>query len=102
MEAVGEILQVLALGGIDDADAVERNVQVLRGGLHFGRVAEQDGRAEAQRGKLPRGLQDARLLALRENDPLRMPLQFFDDAADETHGRSFRFQVSSIKFQNRE
>ena len=27
MKALGEILQILALGGIDDADAVERNVQ---------------------------------------------------------------------------
>jgi len=34
---------------------------------------------------LPRGLQNARLGAFGKNDPLGMPLQFFDDIADETH-----------------
>ena len=61
-------------------------------------VAEHDGRAQPQRVKLPRRLQNARLLAFGKNDPLRMPLQFFDDIADETHERSFKFQVSSCKF----
>jgi hypothetical protein len=35
--------------------------------------------------ELPRRLQNARLLAFGENHPLGMPLQFFDDIADETH-----------------
>ncbi len=93
-----EIFQVLARGGIDDADAFERNVQVRRDFLDFRVVAEHDGRAEPQRVKLPRRLQNARLLAFGENDPLRMPLQFFDDIADETHNAvsSFRFQVASF------
>ena len=73
------------VGGIDDADAFERNVQFLGDRLDFGRVAEHDGRAEPQRVKLPRRLQDARLLAFGKHHPLGMPLQFFDDVADETH-----------------
>jgi hypothetical protein len=36
--------------------------------------------------KLPRCLQDARFRAFGKNHPLRMPLQFFDDIANETHG----------------
>jgi hypothetical protein len=61
-------------------------------------VAEHDGRTEPQRVKLPRGLQDARLLAFGKNDPLRMPLQFFDDVADETHGD--RLALRNLKLQN--
>ena len=87
MKAPDEIFRILALGGIDDADAFERNFQ--RGGnfLHLGLVAEHDGRAKPQRIKLPRGLQDARLVALGKHDALGMPLQLFNDIADETHGR---------------
>ena len=51
----------------------------------FAVIAEQDGRAEPQRMKLPRRLQDARFLAFGKNHPFRMPLQFFDDVADKTH-----------------
>jgi hypothetical protein len=49
-------------------------------------VAEDDGRAEPQGMKLPGRLQDARFLAFWKNHPFRMPLQFFDDVADKTHG----------------
>jgi hypothetical protein len=86
-KSAGEIFQILARGGIDDADAVERNVQALGDRLHLFRLAEHDGRAQPQRVKLPRGLQNARLLAFGKHHPLRMPLQFFDDIADETHPR---------------
>ena len=69
MKALGEIVQVLALGGIDDADAFQRNVQVRRRPPSLWPVAEQNGRAQPQRIKLPRGLQDARLRRLRETPP---------------------------------
>jgi hypothetical protein len=36
--------------------------------------------------ELARRLQDARLGPFREHNPLRMPLQLFDDTANETHG----------------
>ena len=49
-------------------------------------VAQKDGRAEPQRIKLARRLQHARLRAFRKNNPFGMPLQFFNDVADETHG----------------
>ena len=97
MEALGEILQVLAVGGIDDADAVERNIQFLRDGIHLERIAEQDGRAQLQRGKLPRRLQDARLLAFGKNDPFGMPLQFFDDPANESHGDRLALKSETAK-----
>jgi hypothetical protein len=35
--------------------------------------------------ELPRRLQNARLRAFGKHHPLGMPLQFFDDVADETH-----------------
>ena len=92
MKALREIFQIFARGGIDDADAFERNVQTVRDLLYFRVVAEHDGRAEPQRVKLPRRLQNARLLAFGEHDPLGMPLQFFDDIADETHERQISRQ----------
>jgi hypothetical protein len=36
--------------------------------------------------ELASGLEHARLGAFREDNPLRMPLQFLDDAANESHG----------------
>ncbi len=66
VKPAGKILQVLAGGGIDDADAVQRNFQCLGGLAHFGLVAEHDGRAQPQRIKLPRRLQNARFRRLRE------------------------------------
>src|SRR5581483_3957052 len=86
-EAAGEVVEVLALRGIDDADAFERNVQLLRELFDPGAVAEQDRRAEPERKKLPRRLQHARLRAFRKNDPLRMALQLFNDVPDKTHAR---------------
>ena len=59
--------------------------KLCRGFLDFGAVAEHDGRAEPQRVKLPRRLQNARLRAFGKHDPFGMPLQFFNDIADETH-----------------
>ena len=38
--------------------------------------------------KLTRRLQDPRLGTLRENNPFRMPLQFFKQTTDKTHGLS--------------
>ena len=85
-KAIGKIVQFLALRRIDDPDAFERNIQTVRDGLYFGRVAQHDGRAQPQGVKLPGRLQDARFLAFGKNHPLGMPLQFFNDVADETHG----------------
>ena len=60
-------------------------------------VAQHDGRAQPQGIKLPRRLQNARFLAFGENHPLGMPLQFFDDIADETHGRKLAVQRETAK-----
>src|SRR5882724_6074640 len=97
MKAFDEIFKVFARDGIDDADAIERDVQFVGDNFYFFMFTEQNGHAEPERVKLPRRLQNARLIAFGENDPLGMPLQFFDDVADETHGEEF--QVSSSKFQ---
>ena len=70
MKAPGEIIQILALGGIDDADAVERHIQALGDLLHFLLLTQHDGRAEPQRVELSRGLQDARLRAFGKYHPL--------------------------------
>ena len=86
METPRKIIRVLAGGGIDDADAFERNVHAFREVFDSRGVAQHDGRAQPQRQELPRRLQNARILAFRKHDPLGMPLQFFDDIADETHG----------------
>ena len=102
METPGEIFQLLAFGGIDDADALEGGVQALGNFRHFGRIAQHDGRAQPQRVKLPGRLQDARLRAFGKHNPLRMPLQFFDDVADETHGRKFSGQWQNRKSTMRE
>ena len=80
-------VEVFAFGGIDDANAFERNVQFLGGFFDFRAIAKQNRRAESQRIKLPRRLQDARFSAFRENDAFRMALQLFDDTADKSHGR---------------
>ena len=84
--ALREALAFLAVFGVEDADAFERDAEFLGELLNFRAVAEQDGRAELERIELARGLKDARLGAFREHEPLRMPLQFFDDGGDETHG----------------
>ena len=80
-----EVLQFLALGGVDDADAIERNVQPLGRGFDFGTVAQQDRHAQPQRIELPRRLQYPRLGPFREHDPLRVPLQLLNDTANKTH-----------------
>ncbi len=96
-KAVGKIFQFLALRRVDDADAFERNVQTVRDGLHFGRVAEHDGGAQPQGIELPGRLQDARFLAFGKNHPLGMPLQFFNDVADETHGDRLAVKPKTAK-----
>src|SRR5258708_23701857 len=100
MKLFDEIFEVGARDGIDDANAVERDVQFVGDNFYFFMFAEQNGNAEPERIKLPGRLQDARLIAFGENDPLGMPLQFFDDVADETHGVSFRLKVEGCKFRN--
>ena len=62
------------------------DIQALGGFLDLGAVAQQDGDAQPQRMELPRGLQHARFRAFGKDNPLGMPLQFFDDTADKTHG----------------
>jgi hypothetical protein len=47
--------------------------------------------------KLSRGLQDARLRAFGKNHPLRMPLQFFDDVANETHDDRLAAKAETAK-----
>jgi hypothetical protein len=42
-------------------------------------------------------LQDARLLAFGEHDPLWMPLQFFDDVANETHDDRLTAKAETAK-----
>ena len=56
-EAARKAFEVLAFGGVDDADAFERDVQALGGFLDFGAVANKDGNAEPQRMKLTGRLQ---------------------------------------------
>jgi hypothetical protein len=97
METMREIFQVLAGNRIDDADAFKRDFQSRGHLIDFSRVTQEDGRAEAQRPELPGGLQDAGFLTFRKNDPLGMPLQFFDDLADESHARSFGFRREGFK-----
>ena len=79
-------LQLLALLRVDDADALEGKVESLGGAFDARAVAEEDGGPKLERAELPGRLQHARLGAFGEDHPLRVPLQPFDDAADETHG----------------
>jgi hypothetical protein len=85
LEAMDEAVKILAFGGVDDADALEGDVEAQGGFLDLGAVAEKDGHAETQRIELAGGLKHARFGTLREDDPFGMPLQFFDDLADEPH-----------------
>jgi hypothetical protein len=82
-----KVFQLLAFGGIDDADAFERNVQFLRRFLNLRAITQKNRRAEPERIELPRRLQDARLSPFRENDPFRVALELFNDAANKTHGK---------------
>jgi hypothetical protein len=84
-------------GGINDPDALERNIQPLRDGLYFCRVTEHDGSAQSQRIKLPGRLQDARFLALGKHHPFGMALQFFNDVAYETHGHRLTAKPETAK-----
>jgi hypothetical protein len=84
-QTIRKIVELFARGGIDDADAIERKVQAFGDLFHLRLLAEHDGCAELQGLELPRGPQDARFRAFGKNHPLRMPLQFFDDVANETH-----------------
>ena len=87
-KAVGEVLQVLALGRIDDADAFEGNAQGLGDLFDFSPIPQKDGSAQPQRIKLARGLEHPRLSSFRKDNPFRMPLQLINNTADEAHGRS--------------
>jgi hypothetical protein len=97
VEAGCEIIELFACDGIDDADAFERNIQIVCDRFYFRGIAEQNGRPEPQRLKLPRRLQDARLLALGENHALGMTLQFFDGIADETHRHRLAVKPETAK-----
>lgn len=72
--AFDKIIEILAFGGIDDANTFERNIDSLRGFFHFRAVAQQNRRAEAKGIKLPRRLQHARFGAFRENHTLGVTL----------------------------
>ena len=102
--AFDESRQIFAFGGIDDADAFQRDIQ-FRGGLFdLGAVAQQDGRAQAQGIELARGLEDAGFGPFRENDPLGVPLQLFNNSGDKSHrpssyscsGKRLKFKVSVV------
>ena len=85
LKALGEHIQIFALGRVDDADAFQGDVQLGGRILDEGAVAEQDGRAQPQGMVLAGGLQDARFGALREHHALGVALQFFYDAGDKSH-----------------
>ena len=84
--ALREGIKIFALGGVDDTNAFERDIELGGRKLHLGAIAQQDGRTQAQRIILSRRLQNARLRAFRKYDPLRVALELFDDVANETHG----------------
>ena len=85
-EAAREIIKIITFSGIDDANPLHRNIQVFGELFDFGAVTQKNRRAEAQRIKLARSLEHARLRAFRKNDPFRMALQFFNDVPDKSHG----------------
>src|SRR5581483_11804706 len=86
LETMDEAVEVLALNGVDDANALEGDVEALGGFLDFGAVAEEDGHAQAQGIELARGLEDPGFGAFGEDNPFRVPLQFFEDLPDKSHG----------------
>ena len=74
LEPPRELVQLLALGRVDDADPFEREVE-SRGGFPDARpFAEQDRHAQPQGMELAGGLEHARFRAFRKDNPLRMPL----------------------------
>ncbi len=87
LKTARETVKFLAFLGIEHAHAFQRDVQAFGGFFDFRAVAEQNGHAESQRIKLAGRLQHARLGSLRKDNALGVALQFFDDAADESHGR---------------
>ena len=97
LEAPGKIIQVIALGRVDNANALEGNVQRFGGFLNLRPVSEQDGGAEPQRKKLPCRLQDARFGSLGKHNPFRMALQLLDDATNESHGASTSLRLTKMQ-----
>ena len=79
------LMWIFTLGRIDNADTLQRDIQFRSGLLHLRAVAEQNGRAKPQGIKLARGLKNAGLGPFRENDPLRVPLQLFNNSANKSH-----------------
>src|SRR5690242_3123088 len=75
-KSMGKIWQFLALLGINDANAFERDVQCLSDFLDLCSITEKDRHAQSKRIELTGSLQDARFGSFREHDALRMPLQF--------------------------
>ncbi len=86
MEPFREILQILAGGRVDDADALQRKIQIRRHRPDFLWISQHNGRPQPQCVKLPRGLQNPGFFAFRKHHPLRMALQFIDDVVKKTHG----------------
>lgn len=79
-------VEILAAFGLDDANALEVNVEFGGRLLDGGAVAEQDGHAHAAGHPLAGGLQDTRIGALGENDAFGMALKFLGEFGDERHG----------------
>ena len=86
LEAAGEAVQVLAFDGVDDANALQRDVEILGGDGDAVAIAQEDGRAEAEGVELARRLEHPRVGALGEDHPFLVPLELVDDTGDESHG----------------
>src|SRR5437879_2531317 len=97
LEPMPEIVQIFAFRGIDDANALQRDVQPLCRRLDGRSVAEENRCTQSQRIKLARRLQDARLGPFRKNDPFRMPLKLLDQTANKSHAQTTTFGKAKMK-----
>ena len=86
METADEVLEVGGAGGVDDPNALERDVEASGGILDDAAFAEQDRCTHAAGDDLAGGLEDARVGAFRKHETFRMALELFDEPGNDRHG----------------
>jgi hypothetical protein len=94
LEALGQDRQVVRLGGIDDADPRRGRCRIARPCARFPRYPQQDRRAQLHPVEPSGRLENARLRALRKDNPLGVALQLLENGLDESHSRILGSSVS--------
>jgi len=84
-KTLNKIVEVVCPFWFDQADTFEADVESGGRFLDLGTITDENRHAHPARGELARSLDDPRIGAFRKDDPLWVPLEFFDQFLDECH-----------------